>query len=132
MNYTLKLDTYTIATDKFKETYASAVDEKKVQMNIDKFFQMINRHDYKTAYSCLAESFKNNYFNTEEEFEEYAKDRFYAYSSMEFKSYEKTGSDIYVFKVELKDLLEENSESREINIIMQLQDDLDFRMSFDM
>ena len=38
-------------------------------MNIDKFFQMINRQDYDAAYNCLAQSYRNNYFTTEEEFE---------------------------------------------------------------
>lgn len=132
MNFTFKLDNYTIATDKFKETYDTAEDEKKVQMNIDKFFQMINRHDYKSSYNCLADNFKDNYFNTEEEFEEYAKDRFFSYNKIEFKKYDKKGNGIYVFELELNDLLEEDDETRNISIIMQLEDDMNFKMSFDM
>ena len=34
LDYTIKLDTYTIPTEKFKETYNEAEDYKKVQMNI--------------------------------------------------------------------------------------------------
>lgn len=130
MNFTIKLDNYTIPTDKFKETYINSNDEKKVQMNIDKFFQMLNRHDYRSSYNCLADSFKNNYFNTEEEFEEYAKDKFFSYNKIEFKSCEKAGADIYVFKVKIIDLLDEDNQS-EVSIIMQLKDDFDFKMSFD-
>lgn len=132
MNFTLKLDNYTIPTDTFKETYLESKDEKKVQMNIDKFFQMINRHDYTTSYNCLSDSFKNNYFNTEEDFEEYAKDRFFSYNKITFKTYEKVGADLYVFEVELSDLLEEDSEPIKININMKLEDDYNFEMSFDM
>ena len=62
MNYTIGFDTYTILTEKFKETYDKSGDEYKCQMNINKFFQMINRKDYKTSYKCLADSYKNNYF----------------------------------------------------------------------
>ena len=47
----IKLDTYTIPTEKFKTEYDKAESEKKVQMNIDKFIQMVNRHDYKTSYN---------------------------------------------------------------------------------
>lgn len=132
MNFTIKLDNYTIPTDTFKQTYLESEDEKKVQMNIDKFFQMINRRDYQTSYNCLADSFKNNYFNTEEKFEEYAKDRFFSYNKIKFNSYEKVGADLYTFEVEVSDLLEEDSEPIKINIIMKLEDDLNFKMSFDM
>ena len=42
-------------------------------MNVDKFFQMINRKDYKTSYKCLADSYKNNYFKTENDFANFVK-----------------------------------------------------------
>jgi len=49
----IKIDTYTIATNKFIQEYENATEEKKVQMNIDKFIQMINRHDYTNEYNCI-------------------------------------------------------------------------------
>ena len=120
----IKFDTYTIPTDNFKKTYNTATDEKKVQMNIDKFIQMINRHDYRTSYNCIADSFKNNYFKTQEEFQNYIKNNFYKYNKFEFKSCEKKAADIYVCKVQLTVGI------KEINVIMQLGDNLDFKMSF--
>ena len=101
-------------------------------MNIDKFFQMINRQDYKTAYSCIAQSYKNNYFKTEEEFITYAKNNFYTYNDVTYKNYEQKGSYLYTFNINLSDLTKENSEEKEIKIIMQLNDDLNFEMSFGM
>lgn len=130
MMYNIKFDNYTIATDKFRETYMEADDEKKIQMNIDKFIQMINRHDYKTSYSCISEGFKKNYFDTQEKFENYIKNNFYEYNNFEFESIEKKGSNIYVCKFYITDSTGENSEQREQNIIMQLNDNLDFEMSF--
>lgn len=132
MDYTFQLDTYTITQDKFLNTYSTATDEKKVQMNIDKFIQMINRHDYRTSYNCIADSFKNNYFKTQEEFQNYIENNFYSYNKFEFKSCEKKAADIYVCKVQLTDYMDENSEIKEINVIMQLGDNLDFKMSFGM
>jgi len=82
---TIELDTYTIAGDKFRDTYNNSSDEKKVQMNIDKFIQMINRHDYITSYNCISESFKNNYFKTQEEFENYIKNQFFSYNKIGFQ-----------------------------------------------
>ena len=60
MDYTFMLDLYTITTEKFKNTYAEANEEKRVQMNIDRFIQMINRHDYKTSYNYISEHRKNS------------------------------------------------------------------------
>lgn len=132
LDFTLKLDTYTIPTDKFKETYNTAEDYKKVQMNIDKFFQMINRQDYKTAYSCLAQNYKDNYFKTQEEFEKYVKNNFYTYNKASYEKYEQKGNKLYIFSIKLEDITGENAEKKEIKIVMQLDDDLNFEMSFGM
>lgn len=132
MQYKLKLDNYTIPTDNFKTEYAKASEEKKVQMNIDKFIQMINRHDYKTSYNCLADSFKSNYFNTQEKFENYIKNNLYEHNKLKFKSVEEKGNNIYACTIQLTDLTEEKSEIKEITIIMKLNDNLDFEMSFSM
>lgn len=130
MDYTFMLDTYTIATEKFKTEYENAEDEKKVQMNIDKFIQMINRHDYKTSYKYISEGFKSNYFRTQNEFENCIKNNFFLYNKLEFKNIEKKGSNLYVCNVQISDLTEANSEVKEISIIMQLNDNMDFEMSF--
>lgn len=132
LDFTLKLDTYTITTDKFKETYETAEDTKKIQMNIDKFFQMINRQDYINAYNCLAQSYKNNYFKTESEFTEYAKTNFYTYNRVSYLSCEQKGNKLYIFKIRLEDITGENTEKKEIKIVMQLNEGLDFEMSFGM
>lgn len=126
----IKIDTYTIATEKFIKEYESATEQEKVKMNIDKFVQMINRHDYTTAYNCISEGFKNNYFSTQVDFENTMKNNFFNYNKIEFKNFEKKGSNIYVCTVQLSDITEENQELRDINIIMQLNDGLDFEMSF--
>lgn len=128
----IKLDTYTINADTFIKEYEKATDEKKVQMNIDKFIQMINRHDYISSYNCISEGFRNNYFSTQEDFENYIKSNFFEYNNFEFKSYEKKGSNIYVYTIQLTDLTGESSDLKEIDIIMKLNEDYNFEMSFGM
>ena len=130
MNYEVLLDNYTITTNKFKETYSEANNEKKVQMNVDKFIQMINRHDYKTSYNCISSGFKKNYLDTQEKFEEYMKNVFFEYNKFEFRNIEQKGSNLYTVTLNITDLTEESSEARNVTIIMQLNDDLDFEMSF--
>ena len=130
MQYTIKFDNYTIATDKFKKTYEDAQDEKKVQMNIDKFIQMINRQDYRTSYNCISQGFKNNYLNTQDKFENYIKNILFKYNKFEFKNIEKKGSNLYTCNLNITDLTGENTEVKNITLIMQLNEGLDFEMSF--
>lgn len=126
----IKLDTYTLVEDKFLKEYTKGNDQKKVQMNIDKFIQMINRHDYITSYNYISEGFKNNYLRKQEDFEKCIKNNFFDYNKIEFKAYEKKGSNIYVYDIILTDLTGESSDVREISIIMQLNEDINFEMSF--
>lgn len=130
MDYTVQLDTYTIPTEKFKTEYDKAESEKKVQMNIDKFIQMVNRHDYKTSYNCIADGFKNNYFDTQDKFENYIKNAFFEYNNFEFVNIEQKGNNLYTCTVTLTDLTGNSNDTKKITIIMQLNDNYDFKMSF--
>lgn len=130
MNFTVKLDTYTITTDTFKETYENATDEQRIQMNIGRFMQMINRQDYITSYSYLADSFKNNYFQTKDNFEKYIKENFFLYNKITYKSIKKEFSNLYSCELYLKDLTNKVQEIKSLNIVMKLEDDMNFKISF--
>ena len=129
MDYTVQLDTYTITTDKFKEEYASANNNKKVKMNIDKFIQMINNYDYKSAYEVLNKSFKDKYFKTEEEFKKYMQSNYYRYNDITLGKFsDENGTYIYETTIQNKSNKEEQ---KEMNIIMKLNEGIDFEMSFE-
>ena len=87
LSYTVRLDTYTIISDKFKETYDSSDNQYKVAMNIDKWVQMLNNRDYKAAYSLLDETFRNNNWASEEEFEQYMKENFPLHYNVELSAH---------------------------------------------
>lgn len=130
MNFTVKFDNYTLPTEKFKETYENATEEQKVQMNVNRFIQMINRQDYKTLYGLIDGTFKNNYLKTNNDFEQFIKNRFFLYNKISFKNMEKKGNNLYVCDIEISDLTEKETENRELTIIMKLEDELNFVMSF--
>ena len=132
MQYKIRFDNYTIPTEKFTATYKLATDEQKIQMDVNKFVQMINRQDYRTSYALIDDGFKNNYFKTNNEFEEFIKSKFFLYNSISFKSIEAKGNNTYVVNVEISDITKESSENKDMTIIMQLKDDMDFVMSFSM
>lgn len=102
MEYTLKLDTYTILTDEFKKEYDTEDSQKKVQMNLNRFILMINNQDYEAAYSVLDSDFKNNYFKNIEDFEKYIKTYAYRYNNMKIDSFDIKGN-VYSCSVSLGD-----------------------------
>lgn len=129
LSYTVRLDTYTIISDKFKETYDSSDNQYKVAMNIDKWVQMLNNRDYKAAYSLLDETFRNNNWASEEEFEQYMKENFPLHYNVEYTTFREENS-TYIQEIIFSDITGESDETKTINIIMQLKDNYEFVMSF--
>lgn len=131
MQFDFKLDTYTIITDNFKNAYDKANDIERVQLDIDKFIKMINARDYMNIYNYMSDNFKQSYFKTESEFEEYAKSRFFRYNNVTYTNITKKGSDIYTANLQITDLTGENNEIKQFNIVIQLKDETEFYMSFE-
>ena len=98
-------------------------------MNIDKFFQMLNAKDYKAAYEKLDMNFKNNYFKTEQDFENYIKQRVFSYNKVEYVSYNGDISGIFKYDLNLKNKQNETQEVS-FSVVMQLKEGTDFVMSF--
>ena len=128
MEYTMLLDTYTIELPEFTEKYYTATEQQKVALNIDKFIQAINNKDYKFAYNCLADSYKNNYFKTQSDFETYVKQNFYESSTIGYKQFGTEG-ELYTYSVILTN--KETREQKNKTFIMQLEEGTDFVLSFD-
>lgn len=128
MDFEVILDTYTIDLPEFVEKYEVATEQQKVALNIDKFIQAINARDYKYAYGCLADSFKNNYFKTQAEFENYAKQNFFDNNTVGYKEFSIQG-DVYSYSVVLTN--KATGEQKNKTFIMQLGEETDFVMSFD-
>lgn len=128
MDYTVILDTYTVDLPEYTNIYYTANEQQKVALNIDKFIQAINAKDYKYAYSCLADSYKNNYFKTQEEFEIYAKENFYANSRVEYKEFN-LESNLYTYSVVLIDKI--TGQQKNKTFVMQLGEGTEFVLSFD-
>ena len=130
MKYTLKLDNYTVLTEEFKKTYETADDITKVKMNVERFVQMLNNYDYKTAYNLLDNRFKENYFSKEEDFEDYIKTHYLLYNDVSYIDCTKEG-DVYICKIVLMEQ-QRNSEGEgtQMDIIMKLEEGYNFVMSF--
>ena len=128
LEYTVKLDNYTIATEDFEKTYKNSNEKQKITINSEKWIQMLNNKDYNLAYSVLDESFKNNNFKNIEVFKQYISENYSGHYKIESFNIEQQG-EIYLNNVKLKNI-ETNQIDKEITIIMKLKEGTDFVMSF--
>ncbi len=132
MDFTIMLDTYTLENEKFLTTYNSSSDQYKVAMNIDKWVQMLNCRDYRTAFYVLDETFRtNNFGNDVDQFEEYMRKYFPEHYKLEFGEFsEETGT--YMQEIVLKDITEQDEKEISKTIYMELGEGTDFVMSFNL
>ena len=129
MKYTAQLDSYTLENDNAKTTYRNSDNQNKVMHNVDKYIMMLNHRDYKNAYQLLDETFKKNYYPTEEVFENYMSSNLpgkYRISFTEFS--EQVNASMQ--KIELEDI--KNSENKiTMTVIMKLEENTtNFVISF--
>ncbi len=129
MQYTVILDTYTIDLPEFTEQYNNSTNEKKVQLNISKFFAAINNSDYEYAYSKLDETYKQNNFATLESFENYIKQNFFEQNKVSVGNAQKQ-NDIYLYDATIEDASGKNNNKITKTFVMQLKEGTDFVMSF--
>ena len=128
MDYTVILDTYTIELPQFTEQYNNSTDAEKVLLNIQKVFQAINDGDYEYVYNKLDNTFKQNNFPTLISFENYIKQNFYENNKVGYSNY-KTSGDLHIYTLSITDNNNSNN-SIEKDFIMQLKEETDFVMSF--
>lgn len=129
MNFKMELDTYTLETDEFITEYDEGNDKNKVLLNIDKWVKMLNNRDYTSAYNVLDETFRNNNFGTEENFENTIRQTLPLHYKTEYSDYtEENGT--HVVTIILSDITGETEETKQLSIIMQLKEDRNFVMSF--
>lgn len=124
--FSLKLDTYTLTSNKFIETYDSSTEDKKVSMNIDKWLNMIRNKDYYNAYNILDETFRGNNFGNVENFKEYVKQNYndnFTYDFGKVDKYNEIYSQTLNFKIEDQEITK--------TFIVKLENDRKFILSFE-
>ena len=128
-DYSVMLDLYTIDLEQFTAQYNKGNDVDKCSLNIQKFIQMLNAKDYKSAYNVLDDGFKSNYFKSLSDFERYVKDNFFEYSSVqEDVNFSKSG----LYYVSDIGLIESANTSNVMTkrFIVSLKEGTGFKLSF--
>ena len=127
--YNVILDNHTIDLSEFTEKYNSSKAKDKVAMNAEKIKDALNTKDYGYIYEKLNDTFKKNNYPTQQQFENYIKDKVYEYNKFEYTKMEEQG-ETYILYITVKDQTEEKEENKNLAIIMQLNEGTDFTMSF--
>ena len=130
-DYSVILDTYTIDLKDFTEKYNASDIPTKVGMNVEKVISAINDKDYRYVYNKLDETYRNNNFGSLDNFRAYIEENFYENNEMEYLEFSEEG-ETYIYGANIKNAQEENSDGKEITIVMQLLEGTDFVMSFSM
>lgn len=103
MKYTMMLDTYCIDIPEFITKYEASTPQEKVVLNLNKFMEALNDKDYKYAYSVLADSFKQNNFKTQAEFEAYARANFFEKNEFAYEKFGSEANTYYTYQIKVKD-----------------------------
>ena len=130
MNYKVILDSYTVEVKELTGTYSSLSNKGKVSMNVATFFEMINTGDYKAEYSVIVDEFKNTNFPTLASFENYVKTNFFKYNNIVYGAYSDQISGIYTYEIQLQDQTKKDADAKNINIVMQLLENNEYKLSF--
>lgn len=131
MQYTAILDSYTLENETQRQAYAKNSNQNRALYNIDKFFRMLNMQDYDTAYSILDESFKENNFRTQQDFENYIKQNVFKYNKVTYKEYSNKISSLHIYNIEISDFTEQTQTNKNITVIVKLLEDMNFAISFE-
>lgn len=110
---------------------ATLTEKQRMQTYFGQYISNIENKNYEEAYNLLYDGFKQNYFNTLEDFIEYVQKNYPDNIVVEYTNIERQGT-LFILSVEIKDVL--NSMNQE-NIIKQqiviIENDVnDFKLSF--
>ena len=130
LNCKVLLDNYTIDSEEFIKKYDEGNSQTKVGMNIEKFISALNCKDYEYIYSKLDEAFKNNNFKTIDDLKKYLDNNSYSTNKITYNTFEEKGNGIYTYQTEISDASNDNSPIKELTIIMKLNANREYVMSF--
>ena len=85
----------------------SMSEVERIHQYFSEYVRCIDLKDYKTAYSYLYPEFKENYFPTFEEYEEYAKKEYPEFMGIQYEDIERQGN-YYILTVYIYDAIAEH------------------------
>lgn len=129
MEYTLLTDFYTVDLEEITNRYDESNVQERVAINIQKVVSALKGKDYNYVYSKLAEGFKKSKYPTLESFKTYISGITTGNRKITFNDFYNEG-ETYIYNISLVGTTVSTGEPVNMQIIMQLKDNRDFVMSF--
>jgi hypothetical protein len=104
-------------------------ERDRMEYYCGQYFKHIERHEYDAAYNLLYTEFKQNYFPTVEDFEEYIKKTYPAHWALEYDDISRQG-DIYVLRLKILDVLGSKENEKVQRVVVKENNYNDFVISF--
>ena len=116
--------------DKINKIDLSKLNEReRAEYYVSTFVTSIENKNYETAYEMLYDEFKNNYFPSITDFEEYAKNKFPSMISLDYTNIERNDN-IYILWITLSNPLVGKKADKQMNFVVRENDLNDFDISF--
>ena len=128
LDFDVMLDAYTLDMAEFIERYNDGNEQIKVGMNINKIILALNDKDYNYIYDKLDKTFKNQNFKNINELKTYLQNNLFDINEADYSNFSKKGNDVYTYELTVKDA--DSDSNKKVTIIMQLLEETDFVMSF--
>lgn len=110
--------------------YLSKLGERdRMEYYCGKYFKHIEKKEYEAAYNLLYTEFKQNYFPTIEQYEEYIQKTYPETWALEYSDITRQGS-IYVLKLKILDVLGSKENEKSQRIVVKENNYNDFVISF--
>lgn len=117
--------------DKTELDRVKSMNERtRIEYYVSKYIKLIENGEYETAYSFLNSDYKNNYFKSLREFEEYCKNNFSSMQDVKYENFERNG-DVYVLWVTLEDTINgRQNAGKDMNFVVKENGFNDYEISF--
>lgn len=112
-----------------KEMLNEYSEATRMKTYVGQYLSYIDSEKYEDAYNLLYQNFKNTYFKTFVDFENYAKEKYPSEIMAEYTNMNKEGN-IYILSVKIQDPTNKEYKTLEQNIVIQENDLNDFVLSF--
>lgn len=117
-------------TDEELKKYLSTLGERdRMEYYCGKYFKHVEKKEYEAAYNMLYTEFKQNYFPTIEEYEEYMDKTYPKYWALEYDDITRQGN-IYVLRLKVLDVLGSKENEKIQRVVIKENNYNDFVLSF--
>ncbi len=115
-----------------EEKIASLSEKNRMQTYFGTYISYIESKDYKSAYNLLYENFKNTYFPTLNDFQNYVIEKYPKNIVINYTDISREGT-MYILKLQIKDALNSNinAEQKDMQVVIMEESLNNFKISFE-